>query len=131
MNHCLSKDRASDLLRASVLALGLLFLLGCPDVRQFVPSELRGEWTAAGDLYEGRVMTFERDKVTFDAGLGEASTYPVLGVLVERKPDETHYALDYVMENGGEYRLRLVYDRQERQLRLAGRRQVVWSREKT
>ena len=111
------------------LAICLLVLMGCPEVQERVPSQLRGTWIAESEIYEGRRMKIERDQITFDSGAGEVATHQVLGVFTERLADETRYALDYVMENGGEYRLHLIYEPASRQVRLAGRRQVVWNKE--
>ena len=110
------------------LAVCMLVLLGCPEVQEAVPSQLRGTWVAESELYKGRVMEIGRHEITFDSGIGEVSTHPVVGVLAERLEDTTRFALDYGMDNGGEYRLHLIVDHTNGQLRWAGRQQMVWNR---
>ena len=122
------------IVRASIgitLVIFVLLSTGRPDIEETVPSLLRGTWIAEDGLYEGRMMEIDREQITFAAGTGQAQTYPVLGVFVERLDEETRFALDYVMETGGEYRLHLVYAPATRQLRMSGRRQVVWNRRST
>jgi len=74
-------------------------------------------------------MEIGRQRIAFYSGTGESSEHPIRGVLAERLAGETRFALDYVMDDGGEYRLRLIIDHESGQLRLAGRQQVVWTRE--
>jgi len=111
------------------LAICLFVLLACPDVQEMVPPQLRGTWITESELYEGRLMKIERHQITFDSGAGEVATYQILGVFTERLEEETRYALDYVMESGGEYRLHLIFEVASGQMRLAHRRQVIWTRE--
>jgi len=109
----------------------LLVLVACPEVQETVPPQLRGTWVAQGELYDGRVMEIGRQEIAFDSGVGEPAMHQIRGVFTERMESETRFSLDYVTENGGEYRLHLIVDHASGELRLAGRRQVVWNREAT
>lgn len=111
------------------LAVCSLFLLGCPEVQVTVPPQLRGIWEAEGELYKGRIMEIGREEIAFDSGVGEVSTHAVVGVFTERLEEETRFALDYVMDNGGEYRIHLTLDHDSGQIRWQGRQQVIWNRE--
>ena len=111
------------------LLLCLLVLVACPEVQRTVPTLLRGTWVADGGGYEGRVMKIEQQQISFDSGMGDRVSHQVLGVFFETKAGEDHYAVDYVMEEGGEYRLHLIYEPESDELRLANRRQVTWMRE--
>lgn len=118
-------------LTAACLPVCLLVLFGCSEVQEAVPPQLRGIWVAESALYEGRVMEIGRHEITFDSGTGEVSTHPVVGVFTERLEDTTRFALDYGMDNGGEYRLHLIVDHTNGQLRWTARKQVVWHREES
>jgi hypothetical protein len=117
--------------RLGGLAMGVLVLVACPEVQVTAPPLLRGTWVAQSELYDGRVMEIGRQEIVFDSGAGELATHQIRGVRTERLESQTRFALDYVMENGGEYRLHLIIDHESGQLRLAGRQQVVWKREAT
>ena len=131
MKRNASTRRVEKALRVGGLVLSLLVLLACPEVQETVPPQLRGTWVAQGELYEGRVMEIGRQKIAFDSGAGEPAIHEIRGVLTERLEGETRFSLDYVMDNGGEYRLHLIVDHVSGELRLAGRGQVVWNREAT
>lgn len=103
-------------------------LLGCPETQTVVPAQLRGTWAAEGELYAGRTMEIGREEISFSSGDGQSSLHPIQGIFAERLESETRFAIDYVMDSGGEYRLHLILDHASGQLRLAGRQQVSWNR---
>jgi len=124
-----SSRSVGKIIGASGLAICWLVLLGCPEVQETVPAQLRGTWVADGVLYDGRIMEIGRQEIAFDSGSEEATIHQIRGVYTERLESETRFALDYVMEHGGEYRLHLIIDHDSGRLRMAGRQQVVWNRE--
>ncbi len=92
-----------------------------------VPDELIGVWTTSADDYSGRSLELRNHSVLIGTGEGTPSPSPVVEVIQEPAVGMTAYTVVY-RDLEGDFKLHLLYDAAQRELRLKNRPQVTWTK---
>ena len=111
-----------------VALFGSLMSCAGPKITE-VPDELVGVWTTTAGDYRGRSLELRNRSVLF--GTGEGSPSPDTVVEVTREPDdgETAYTIVARDQAGDDFKLHLLYDAAQSELRLKNRPEVKWTKE--